>query len=94
MKDQYRREEKLQRTNQKLKMQLDTLMKEQEKLVMQIKAMMKEKERILQDYNQCRTDSEKDEGKVRLLEYQLSSQQGHMNVLNQMVDNLRNAMPS
>lgn len=34
MKDQYKREEKLQRSNQKLKMQLDTLIKEQEKLVM------------------------------------------------------------
>ena len=69
MKDQYKREEKLQRSNQKLKMQLDTLIKEQEKLVMQIKAMMKEKERILNEYNQCRNDNEKDEGKVRLLEY-------------------------
>jgi hypothetical protein len=51
MKDQYKREEKLQRSNQKLKMQLDTLIKEQEKLVMQIKAMMKEKERMLNEYN-------------------------------------------
>ena len=55
---------------------------------------MKEKERILNEYNQCRNDNEKDEGKVRLLEYQLSSKQGHMDVLNQMVDDLKNAMPS
>ena len=31
--------------------------------------MMKEKERMLNEYNQLRNDNEKDEGKVRLLEY-------------------------
>ena len=61
---------------------------------MQIKAMMKEKERLLTEFNHCRNDSEKDEGKVRLLEYQLSSQQGHMDIMNEMVENLKNAMPS
>jgi predicted nuclease with TOPRIM domain len=73
---------------------MDTLIKEQEKLVMQIKAMMKEKERLLNDNDQCRNDSEKDEGKVRTLEYQVSKMQGHMDVMNDMVDNLKNAMPS
>lgn len=94
MKDMYKREEKLQRQNQKLKLQLDTLIKEQEKLVMQIKAMMKEKERLVHENDQCRNDQEKDEGKVRVLEFQLSSMQGHMDALNDMVDNLKNAMPS
>jgi predicted nuclease with TOPRIM domain len=62
--------------------------------VMQIKAMMKEKERLINDNDQCRNDSEKDEGKVRTLEYQVSKMQGHMDVMNEMVDNLKNAMPS
>ena len=49
MKDAYEREEKLHRQNQKIRSQLDTLLKEQEKLVMQVLDLMKEKEQLGKD---------------------------------------------
>lgn len=73
MKDAYKREDKLQRQNHKIKAQLDTLVKEQEKLVLQIKALIKDKDRLITENEQCKQETEKDQNRVRSLEYQLSS---------------------
>jgi hypothetical protein len=43
--------------------------KEQEKLVLQIKALMKDKERLASANEELMGDQEKDESRVRTLEY-------------------------
>lgn len=72
--DSYQREERVQRTNQNLKMQLDGSRKDQEKTLMQMKSLLAEKDRLTEEIYSKEETTEIEAEKLKQMELKLSTE--------------------
>ena len=93
-KESYSREERIQRQNQQIKQQLEGCRKEQEKLLMQIKSLLAEKERLFEENKQRVEMAESDLDRVKTLEVKLSQVYQQKESIMQLIERLKESMPS
>ncbi|CDW83113.1 UNKNOWN [Stylonychia lemnae] len=93
-KEQYMREDKIQRQNHQIKQQLEVCRNEQEKLLMQIKSLLVEKERLNEENKQRIDMAENDLDRVKQLEVKLSQIYTQKEMLMGLLEKIKEGMPT
>lgn len=94
LKETYRREEKNAKSTQRLKNQIEALLKEQTKLILKIKEQSAESELSAKARDEMQTAATKSKEREKQLEFKINSFSQQLRTVNEMVQKLKEAMPS